>query len=617
MATNNIKPFATSTSANILNDSDLASRSELETGFPLKSKADSKLIGKLMQNATAGAYDVGEFSAKYGTTDITGSDATGFATAFESALESYVNEKAPTPDLSSYATLASPALTGTATLNGQNIATVNQIPDVSHFVTDTTLANYPTSETVEAEFASYDKNIKTHIESELGGYVTEASYASDKETFLTKIEASSTYATQSAVSSSVSNLTTAIESKADASTLVNYATLAGAAFTGAVTVQEPTSASNPATKQYVDSAVSSVLKYKGTVANEAALPDSNNVTGDVWTTQDNNKEYAWDGTEWIELGPTIDLSEYLTTENASSIYLSKVDAQSTYQPIGDYATVTQLNAKADSSTLATYAPLASPSFTGTATLGGQTIATVDQIPDTDDFILKSITASNTGTTQVSTIQNNALTKTDLLFVSGILNRWQTNYTYSQILYSYDGRTYYSVNNSSTNPSAELGFTLGNGGNGLLLNASYDQSRGIVYSAKFIISPKTGSGSITVDMADVLTKDTADASYISLSGSRGTLAGYENTTVTDSALTINQNSPDSQQVTSAVAITVSNGTADTSWTKKVSIKNASATISLGSSWSWAGGSQPTLTAPSLLVLSWDNDVGFAILQTTGS
>ena len=163
MATNNIKPFATDSSANVLTDTALASRSELQTGFPLKSKADSALIGKLMQNATAGSYAVGEFSAKYGTTDITGSDATGFATAFESALESYIDEKAPTPDLSIYATKENAILTGTATLNGQNVATVNQIPDSSHFVTATTLANYPTSETVEAEFSSYYNNIKAHI----------------------------------------------------------------------------------------------------------------------------------------------------------------------------------------------------------------------------------------------------------------------------------------------------------------------------------------------------------------------------------------------------------------------------------------------------------------------
>ena len=135
MGQNKIKAFATDGSANVLTDDALASRSELQTGFLKKSKADSALIGKLMQNATAGAYAVGEFSAKYGTTDITGSDATGFATAFEIALESYIDEKAPTPDLSIYATKENATLTGTATLNGQSVATVNQIPDVSNFAT--------------------------------------------------------------------------------------------------------------------------------------------------------------------------------------------------------------------------------------------------------------------------------------------------------------------------------------------------------------------------------------------------------------------------------------------------------------------------------------------------
>lgn len=40
------------------------------------------------------------------------------------------------------APLASPAFTGTATLNGNNIATTNQIPSTSTFATKTELANY-------------------------------------------------------------------------------------------------------------------------------------------------------------------------------------------------------------------------------------------------------------------------------------------------------------------------------------------------------------------------------------------------------------------------------------------------------------------------------------------
>lgn len=106
------------------------------------------------------------------------------------------------------------------------------------------------------------------------------------------------------------------------------------------------------------------------------------------------------------------------------------------------------------------------------------------------------------------------------------------------------------------------------------------------------------------------------SKIPLTGSRGKLAGYEGITVQSGALTVNANTADVVQLSAGVAITVSNGTANQSWIKKVSITNASTTISLGSNWVWVGGSQPTVTAPSLLVLSWDNNKGMAILNTTG-
>lgn len=524
MATNNIKPFATDSGANVLTDTALASRSELQTGFPLKSKADSALIGKLMQNATAGAYAVGQFSAKYGTTDITGSDATGFATAFESALQAYVNEKAPTPDLTSYLTkleasttyqlagdyatvaqlsakadasaltsyapLANPALTGTATLNGQNIATVNQIPDTSHFVTDTTIQG--------------------------------------------------------------------------------YAPLAGAAFTGAITVQEPTTASNPATKQYVDSAVSSVLKYKGTVANQSALPSSDQAIGDVWTTQDSNKEFAWDGTKWIELGPTIDLSGYLTTESATATYLSKTDAQSTYQPKGDYATNTALTqglaGKADASALANYAPLANPAFTGTATLGGQTIATVNQIPDIKSYVKYAGDAEHNEVLLDLSESNNPEGNKNLRI---------------------------QVMTSTGEPSEAIECAP-------ITNPSFQENAYIDGNA----------------IATEYYANNAASTKISITGQRGVLAGYETTADVNNALTITSSSPDSQRATAAIAITVPAGNGEESWVKKVFIQEETTTISLGDNWFWVGGSQPTVTAPSLLVLSWDSVAGMAILNTTG-
>lgn len=50
--------------------------------------------------------------------------------------------------------LANPVLTGTATLNGQNVATTNQIPDTSTFATKTELSNYlPKSGGTVSEFS--------------------------------------------------------------------------------------------------------------------------------------------------------------------------------------------------------------------------------------------------------------------------------------------------------------------------------------------------------------------------------------------------------------------------------------------------------------------------------
>ncbi len=67
------------------------------------------------------------------------------------------------------------------------------------------------------------------------------------------------------------------------------------------------------TKTEVDGLVSGVLHYKGTKANTSALPSSGNVIGDVWHITVDGSEWAWDGTEWQELGSTVDLSGYLQT----------------------------------------------------------------------------------------------------------------------------------------------------------------------------------------------------------------------------------------------------------------------------------------------------------------
>lgn len=75
-------------------------------------------------------------------------------------------------------------------------------------------------------------------------------------------------------------------------------------FTGTLYYQDE----EVATKQDL----STVFKYKGSVASYANLPTSGNEIGDVWNVLDTDKNYAWNGTSWDDLGGVVDLSNYYT-----------------------------------------------------------------------------------------------------------------------------------------------------------------------------------------------------------------------------------------------------------------------------------------------------------------
>jgi hypothetical protein len=104
--------------------------------------------------------------------------------------------------------------------------------------------------------------------------------------------------------------------------------------------------------------------------------------------------------------------------------------------------------------------------------------------------------------------------------------------------------------------------------------------------------------------------------IDKTGNRGTLAGFSVPNVTSSAVAITGDSSDDIQVTGSVEINVADGGANESWSKVVSIADASATITLGSNWTWAGGEVPTVEANCILVLYWCNTFGKANLIVGG-
>ena len=105
-----------------------------------------------------------------------------------------------------------------------------------------------------------------------------------------------------------------------------------------------------------------------------------------------------------------------------------------------------------------------------------------------------------------------------------------------------------------------------------------------------------------------TADTAtDNTKIRLTGARGQLAGYEDCS-TVASLTLTDNSADSNYYNSTAAITVNNGTAGKSWTKTVKLAQVPASVNMTGSWTWVGGSAPTMVVNGLLVFTWQNNHG---------
>ena len=96
-----------------------------------------------------------------------------------------------------------------------------------------------------------------------------------------------------------------------------------------------------------------------------------------------------------------------------------------------------------------------------------------------------------------------------------------------------------------------------------------------------------------------------------SGSTGSITTYE-TTVT--ATTVSDTSARSMTLANGGAVTVNNGSSGKAWITVVALAG-SATVTLGSSWSWSG-SAPTL-AKGLVTLAWQGTFGVATFTKFGS
>jgi predicted amino acid-binding ACT domain protein len=64
----------------------------------------------------------------------------------------------------------------------------------------------------------------------------------------------------------------------------------------------------------IKESMANVYKFKGSVNTFDDLPTAGNEVGDVYNIIDTDKNYAWDGSKWDDIGGTVDLSLYATKE---------------------------------------------------------------------------------------------------------------------------------------------------------------------------------------------------------------------------------------------------------------------------------------------------------------
>lgn len=60
--------------------------------------------------------------------------------------------------------------------------------------------------------------------------------------------------------------------------------------------------------------ISTVYRYKGSVADYGSLPAEGNEVGDVWNVETTGMNYGWTGTDWDPLGETVQIEGISNSE---------------------------------------------------------------------------------------------------------------------------------------------------------------------------------------------------------------------------------------------------------------------------------------------------------------
>lgn len=103
---------------------------------------------------------------------------------------------------------------------------------------------------------------------------------------------------------------------------------------GKIKTANPVDPTDAVNLQTLESKISTVYKYKGSVDNYSDLPTENNQVGDVYNIVNADPTHdiqagdnvAWNGTTWDKLGGDVDLSNYVTQDQLSN-YAEKTDLE--------------------------------------------------------------------------------------------------------------------------------------------------------------------------------------------------------------------------------------------------------------------------------------------------
>lgn len=258
-----------------------------------KSEMDTKLAAK------ANTADLGELAAK---SEVAEAD-------LASALATKINNKAEASTVSTLSGTVGEHTTAISNINktledkadADSVYTKDEADGLLNTKANATEVYTKTAAdgllNAKANASDVYKKTETYTQSEVNSLLNAKADAEDMTSAL------NLKATKTEVSALNTNLTASINTKADAAT-----TLAGYGITDAYTKTE------------VDGKIAGTFKFVGEVESVDKLPTTAKA-GDVY--QVGQKEYAYDGDSWVELGFNIDLSPYAKTADVATTYATK------------------------------------------------------------------------------------------------------------------------------------------------------------------------------------------------------------------------------------------------------------------------------------------------------